>query len=538
VRARPSLAGQLLILQAVVVLLVVLAVAVLSVVQSEASFRRNESRRVLSTAESIAATQVVERGLVNGSGLGIPGEAERTRSFSGASYVIVTDEDGEVVYSPRPEDRGETIVRPGTGQWVGESPRAAEPAVEARVPVLAGAEAAQAENLRVGTTVGYVLVGREYPSGWQRLAAAAPTLGIYVGVASLVGLGGSILLSRRIKRQTLGLEPNEITGLVEHREAMLHGLREGVVGVDTSGRITLVNDEATQLLRFEGTSVGAPVGDLTIPEKVRAVITGAEPAEDLALVVDGRVLVVNQMPVEVRDQEVGWVTTLRDRTELVDLNRQLDLWRGTTDALRSQAHEFSNRMHTVAGLIELGEYADAVQFVARDSQARAGWTDRVTAHVKDPAVAALLVAKGSRATERGVRLDLADHSRLPALGAELSADVLTVVGNLVDNAMEAVAADAGEVEVGLWADGDEVCVQVRDNGCGVPDEAIARIFEQGYSTKDDDAPGTRGWGLALTQVVCRRRGGGITLRREATAYTVFTARLPVPTRSQERSGSR
>jgi two-component system, CitB family, sensor kinase len=524
VRVRPSLAGQLLILQLVVVLLVVLAVAVLTVVQADAAFRRTEGRRVLSTAESIAATQVVENGLVDNSGLGIPGEAERTRSFSTASYVIVTDENGEVVYSPRPEDRGDTVVRPGPGQWVGESPRPTEPAVEARVPVIAASEG---DGPQVGTTVGYVLVGREYPSLWQRLGQAAPALTTYVGVALLVGIGGSILLSRRIKRQTLGLEPGEITGLVEHREAMLHGLREGVVGVDSGGRVTLVNDEAVHLLPLGAAPVGARVANLDLPEKITAVISGAEPASDLAVVVDGRVLVVNQMPVEVRGQKAGSVTTLRDRTELVDLNRQLDLWRGTTDALRSQAHEFSNRMHTVAGLIELGEYADAAQFVASDSRARAGWTDQVTAHVQDAAVAALLVAKGSRASERGVHLDLTPDSRLPSLDEALSADVLTVVGNLVDNAVEAVSTETGEVGVSLRVDGDVVEVQVRDNGCGISDQAAGQVFEQGYSTKGAGDPGARGWGLALSRVVCRRRGGDITLHRAAESSTVFTARVPL-----------
>lgn len=529
-RLRPSLAGQLLILQAVVVLLVVLAVAALIVEQTEASFRRSEGRRVLATAESMAATEVIENGLVKGSGLGIPGEAERTRSFSSTSYVIVTDEDGKVVYSPRPEDRGETVTRPGTGQWVGESPEPSTPAVEARVPVVA---ASATQDVRVGETVGYVVVGREYPTLTERLEMAAPSLATYVGVASLVGLGGSLLLSRRIKRQTLGLEPNEITGLVEHREAMLHGLREGVVGVDTNGRVTLVNDEAMHLLRIPGTPVGQAVAELPIADQVRLAVSGEEPAEDRVVVVDGRVLVVNQMPVEVRGQKVGWVTTLRDRTELMDLNHQLDMWRGTTDALRSQAHEFSNRMHTVAGLIELGEYADAAQFVASDTRARAGWTDRVTTHVKDAAVAALLVAKGSRAAERGVRLDLTDDSWLPPLEDGLSADLLTVLGNLVDNAMEAVPSGGGEVTVDVRMDSDAVVVEVRDNGQGVPDDVAERVFEQGYSTKGADTPGARGWGLALTKVVCRRRGGDVTLRRGE--HTVFTARLPGDRETHARS---
>ena len=139
------------------------------------------------------------------------------------------------------------------------------------------------------------------------------------------------------------------------------------------------------------------------------------------------------------------MTTVRDRTELVDLNRQLDVWRSTTDTLRSQAHEFSNRLHTIAGLIELEEYDEVASFVTTQARASESWVDRVVDRVEDAAVAALLVAKGSRATELGVSLDLDEGSRLPTLPDDVSADILTVLGNLADNAMEAVAPTRGTV---------------------------------------------------------------------------------------------
>lgn len=521
VRNRPSLAGQLLILQVVVVLLVLLAVTVLIVTQTQASFRRDESRQVLSTAETAASTQVIVKGLASGSDAGVAGAAERARSLSGASYVIVTDVRGRVLYSPRPTDRDERLTRPGTGQWVGEAPGNAPAAVEARVPVIA---ASPAPGVQVGQTIGFVLVGREYPPLMQVLAVAAPSLITYVGVASLVGIGGSLLLSRRIKRQTLGLEPAEIAGLVEHREAMLHGLREGVVGVDVSGHVTLLNDEATRLLGLDREVVGEPVTQVGIPEPIRSVLTGDEPADDVALLAEGRALVVNQMPVHVRGQRVGFVTTLRDRTELVGLSHQVDVWRGTTEALRAQAHEFSNRMHTVAGLLELEEYAEAAQFLAADSRARAGWTDRVTDHIHDAPVAALLVAKGSRAAERRVTLDLTADSRLSSLDDELSADVLTVLGNLVDNAMDAVTPGSGDVEIDLRGDATEVLLTVRDNGPGVPVTVVDKVFQKGYSTKESSSPQARGWGLALSRLVCRRRGGDLVLA--GGARTTFSARLP------------
>lgn len=533
---RLSLAGQLLGLQAVIVLLVVLGVTPVMLVQDDVAFRRTESRRVLATAETVAGTRVLQAGLASGTNAGIAGEAERSRASSGSSYVLVTDAEGTVLYSSDPAETGRVVTRPGTGRsWVGVVDDRGGRAVEARAPVQANRSA---DGLLVGDVVGYVIVGREYPSSWERLGATAPTLVIYVLVASLVGLGGSLLLSRRIKRQTLGLEPNEITGLVEHREAMLHGLREGVVGVDTNGRVTLVNDEAVRLLELPLDPVGVPVSELPVAEALAEVLSGRAGANDLAVASGGRVLVLNQMPVVKQGNRIGWVTTVRDRTELVDLNRQLDVWRGTTDTLRSQAHEFSNRMHTIAGLIELGEFDEVASFVATQSRARAGWVDRVLARVDDRAVAALLVAKGSRAGELGVGFDLADDTRLPGVEGDLSADILTVLGNLVDNAMDAVAATSGSVEVRLLVVDDTVEVRVTDDGPGVPDDVASRVFDQGFSTKPTSDPGGRGWGLALSRVICEQRDGAVHVTRSDDGRTVFTAALPRSTAAPEPEGAK
>ena len=191
-RRRLSLAGQLLGLQAVIVLLVVLGVTPVTLVQNDVAFRRTESRRVLATAETIAGTQVLEAGLTSGTNQGVAGEAERSRANSGSSYVVVTDSDGKVLYSSNPGDIGTVVTRPGQGQsWVGVVDGDGGRAVEARVPVQA---VATGRGLRIGDVVGYVLVGRDYPTTWQRLGATAPTLVIYVIVGSIVGLGGVLLL--------------------------------------------------------------------------------------------------------------------------------------------------------------------------------------------------------------------------------------------------------------------------------------------------------------------------------------------------------
>jgi two-component system CitB family sensor kinase len=223
---------------------------------------------------------------------------------------------------------------------------------------------------------------------------------------------------------------------------------------------------------------------------------------------------------------------LRDRTELAALEHRLDASRHVTDTLRAQAHEFTNRLHTIAGLTELGEYDEVRRFVAGVVAESDSWRREVTSCVGDAATAALLVAKASLGAERGVELRLAAGSRLAAVDPErdpaLSADLVTVLGNLVDNALDAVAAvpDGRHwVEIGLVGRADAVEVRVRDSGPGVASELVDEVFRHGFTTKAEQA-GARGLGLALARQVCLRRGGSIAVRDGPGAE--FTARLPVP----------
>jgi two-component system, CitB family, sensor kinase len=523
VSRRLSLAGQFLLFQLAIVFVVVLAVAAASMVQSDLSFTRAEGRRMLAVAETVADTPAVVAGLSDGSlSGGIPGAAENVRSQSGASYVIVTDRVGTVVWSPYPQDVNDPLRRLQTQHrpsWVGEATHNAAQVVEARVPVLAD----EGLGVPVGRVLGYAVVGQETPSVAERLRQAAPALLIYVGIAGILGVFGSFLLSRRVKRQTLGLEPDEITRLVEHREAVLHGLKEAVVGVDRNGLVTLLNDEACRLLGLRTDAVGRRLDDLPLPPLLTEVLGGHSPGRERVVPAAGRVLVLNRMPLQIRGRAVGWVTTLRDRTDLVNLQHELDASRGVTDALRAQAHEFTNRLHTIAGLVELQEYDEVVRYVELASRSHHGLVSDVTSRIEDPAVAALLVAKASRAGELSVELTLNPESLLGRVDQPLSADLVTVVGNLVDNALDALGRRGGEVAVSIRADEDAVLVRVKDSGPGVDPELAQRLFVQGFSTKTDgDEP--HGWGLALTRLVCERRGGDVAVFNDGGA--VFEARLP------------
>jgi sensor histidine kinase regulating citrate/malate metabolism len=527
VSRRLSLAGQLLALQVVIICVVLVGVAAVTVAQSTQRAAEHESRRAEEVAENLAASRAVRATLEvehqrpsDSAVRYFRAQAESARKNSGSQSVVIGTADGTVLASADPTelgarlDMGESTVLEGRG-WSGVHERPSGRVAVAMAPILSD----------TGRTVGFAAVRREQPSAIDGLRDAAPNLLTYLGVASLIGIVGSLLVARRVKRQTLGLEPPEIAGLVEHRGAMLHGIREGVVGLDTRGRVTLVNDEAIRLLRIPGDAVGRTLDGLGVRPEVVEVLLSDEVVHDRAVGSHGRVLVVNRLPISSHGRPIGSVTTLRDRTELLELRRELELTRHVTDTLRAQAHEFDNRLHTIAGLIELGEADEAVRFVHRVTSSRSEFSAAVTSAVRDPSVAALLIAKASQAAELGVDLQIAPDSSLPALPAELSGDVTTVVGNLVDNALDAAAsAPQRWVEVSLGLVDSEVDVVVRDSGPGVPPGMEKEVFRRGVSTKETGV-GERGIGLSLVHLLCTRRGGDVTA--SADGGSVFTARLPV-----------
>jgi two-component system CitB family sensor kinase len=522
-----SLAGQLLVLQLVIVLVVLVAVAAVSVAQAQASFREVQGRRVIAAAEGSAAHPTVRRHLLDpAQRVPLAAIVDGYRDQADASYAVVAGSDRRILAATDPSQVGRLLDLHGSDvlggrAWEAVVTEGGVGSVLAHAPVMADETATDGS----ATVIGVVAVGANTPGLWQSLEGAVPNLLTYLGVASLLGVAGSLLLARRVKRQTLGLEPRAITRLAEHRDTMLHGIKEGVVGLDPQHRVTLVNDEAARLLDLPADSVGRTLADLGIDRRLHEVLSGETQGQDQIVLLGERVLILNRVPVSSRGRAIGSVTTLRDRTELVSLQRELDVTHTTTDTLRAQAHEFSNQLHTISGLIELEEYHEVVRYVGRLTRSQARLNDKVTSHIEDPSVAALLIAKASQAGERGIELRISDGTRLGRVDELLSADLTTVVGNLVDNALDAIGfAPDGWVAVEIAQEDGHVRVMVRDSGPGVAPELAEEVFEHGFTTKAA-ADGQRGIGLALIRMVCARRGGRVSVRNDDGA--VFTAELPL-----------
>ncbi len=444
-------------------------------------------------------------------------ETERIRKATGAEYVVVLDVRG-VRWSHTDPERIGGLVSTDPGEAL-----AGHDVMEIDEGTL-GRSARGKVPLRDddGEIVGAVSVGIAYDSVRARLIHAIPGLFAYAGGALAVGALAAWLISRRVQRQTRDLAFSDIAALLAEREAMLHGIREGVVALDRTGRIRLLNDEAQRLLGIGEEAVGHSP-DLALGEgRTADVLAGRVTGTDLLTVRGRRVLVANRMPTD----DGGAVATLRDRTELDRLGRELDSTRGLIDALRAQDHEHANRMHTLLGLLELEMYDDAVEFVGEVVGDHRATSEQVTEKIRDPLLAALLVGKATVAAERGVALWVSDGTRLPDRLID-PRGLVTVVGNLVDNALDAVAGTPqARVEVELRAEGRTAVLVVRDTGPGIPPEHRELIFTEGWSTKEAPAHRERGIGLPLVRRLAERQGGSAEVGGASGGGAEFTVVLP------------
>ncbi|WP_229737332.1 sensor histidine kinase [Isoptericola cucumis] len=535
-RWRLTLGGQVLVLQLAVLLVVVAAAAVVFLGQVDAAFRDDRADRLEVAAEGLAGIPAVQESLAaevpDRRALGF--YLQTRAAYVDATNAYLTDLDGRILVATDPTRAGEHLTLPAgatTRAGSGDVEDVGGRAIAAWVPVYGSAGQGPDAAPR---PVAVAVLADPYPPLRERLSRAGGDVLVVVGIGLAVAAAGSWLLSRLVKRRTRGLEPAQIAALADHREGVLRSIREGVVVVGDDGRVSLMSDSARELLGLAGVPAdpaGRRLDDLGLDPAVHDLLRGTDEVRDAVLVSGATVLVLNRRRVLHDGRPAGTVTTLRDRTELLALQSELHARESVTETLRAQTHEFSNQLHTVSGLLELGEYEEVGRFVDRLTRRRADVSEDVTARVADPAVAALLIAKATLADERHVALAVAPGSALPRLDPDLSADVGTVLGNLVDNAVDAAAAGGDRrpprVEVRLTTEADgAVVVEVADSGPGVPPEQSDTIFRRGWSTKPAGAAG-RGVGLALVHVLAQRRGGEVTVHNDpAVGGAVFIARLP------------
>lgn len=500
-------------------------------------------QRALAIARTVAAEPAVRAGVQRYSaaatpiGPGLESElaagdlfriAEDTRVHTGALYVVITDDAGIRLAHPDIDRLGERVSTDPSAALAG-----AEVVIQERGTLGESVRAKVPVQRPDGTAVvGEVSVGISTTAVRAQLLSDLRRAGLFVVAALLAGVLGSLLLARRWHGLTLGLEPAELAELVREQAAVLHGIGEGVVAVDIGWRTTVVNDEARRLLGIDGAS-GREVDEIGLTPRVLEVFRAAD-GRPVPAAVGDRLVVVTARTVSRDGRALGAVLSVRDRTDVESLTRQLDAVRSMSTVLRAQRHEFANRLHLLSGLLHTGRPGEAAQYI--DELLGSGPLGAALPGmdaIRDPYLQAFLAAKAAHARESGVQLRLGPNTWVDA-NLAVPVDVTTVLGNLLDNGIEAARAGAPpkRVEVELVQEDSTLHITVADSGDGVPVELVDSVFAEGVSTRPDNGvPGGRGVGLALTRQVARALGGDAVLAHPGDGDSVlrgaeFIARLP------------
>lgn len=515
-----SVASHALTVLGIVAVLVVGASVALAFWQASRQVEAAAADQVTDVALTVAASEEVRAALASGGSTAeLTASVERTRSATGTDFVVVMTTDDVRFTHPNPALVG------GVFAGTTDAPRAGGIVVEQYTGSLGPSTRAVVPVREGDAVVGLVSVGIVREKVTRALLAMWPQILLPGVLAAALAGGGAWLVARQVRRETLGMNAQEVRRLRDHHDALLHAVREGLIITDPAGRVQVVNDEASRLLGVPADAVGRPVGELGLAPDLAELLTGAAQQVDVPYATGERLLLVSSDAVRRGDRRVATLTTLRDRTELESLTGRLSATQGLADALHARSHEAANRLHTVVTLIELGRAEEAVSFATGHLSGERRADEQILAAFEPPAVAALLLGKTAQAAERGVRLRLDPDAHLPRGASEPA--LVTILGNLIDNALDATAGlpDAA-VTVDAQASGGRLLLTVSDNGPGVPAANAARVFERGFTTKDAAGPEGRGIGLTLTAQVVAALGGSIRLSGPPGA--TFEVTLPLP----------
>ncbi|MDR2024304.1 MAG: sensor histidine kinase [Hungatella sp.] len=426
-------------------------------------------------------------------------------------YIIVADNQGMRYSHPNPEmigkafeggdeyrvvHMGETYVSEATGT-LGKSLRAFAPVYDEH-----------------NEEIGFVSVGTLI----ERIEKAKHMAVFYIMLIGFGGLSagsaGAFLLANNIKKMLLGLEPDEIAKLYHEKMGMLDAIHEGLVAIDREGRITLMNDSALQILGFDKDEmkhqvIGRNIEEIIPNTRMTNILSTKKAEFDDEQRLHDTLIVTNRIPIMNRGQVIGVIASFRDKTEVTKLAEELTGVKKLAWSLRAQNHEFMNKLHTIAGLIQLEEYEEALQFISDVARIRTEMSHILTDHINDSAVSALLLSKYNKAEECRIKLTIDESSRLNKLPCGMnSQDLGSVIGNLIENSLDEVKNDGtGRIYIRIAEEKQLLTIRVKDNGNGIIPQLREKIFDQGFSTKE----GQRGWGLSIVKKIVEECGGAIHL---------------------------
>jgi two-component system CitB family sensor kinase len=471
--------------------------------------------QALQLSRVVSALPQVRQGLLDRDVDQIQPLAESIRRETDARFIVVGDLEGIRFSHPIADRIGKKRVG-GDNQraieqkesYVSKAVGSLGPSMRGKSPILDG------QGAVIGvTSVGYMLdsVGKTI-SGYQKSVILIVIASLFISV--LVGM----TISGHFKRVLFGLEPEEIARLFEERNATLETVREGIISIDRGGIITTFNKTAVETLKLpKGESLtGRDIRQVLPDSDIWTALETGEAEHDKEVWLNGQSLIVNRLPVRVQGQTTGVVSSFRPKGELELLTRQLSHIEQYAETLRSQSHEYANKLHTIAGLIQIDAKDQALELIGQESKGVQELVHLLVEAVPDPIVAGCILGKFNRARELGLELVVDSESHMADIPEQLPRDrLVTLLGNLLDNAFEATrlqlkqnSGGKSTIRLTMSDYGNDLIFEIDDSGEGIPVGEQQRIFEKGVSTKMEDG---HGYGLFLVSTILKELHGQISL---------------------------
>ena len=514
---------KLTLLVCTVVLISLSVTAYLIGSKAVANSRSSQEDKVMDIATTLSYTKLIKDGLTG------DGPVEAIQSFTNevqrntnVQYIVVLNKDHIRQSHPVEERIGEYFVGGDEDlAFKGESYTSLAQgtlgdSLRAFVPIYA-------ENELVGVVSVGILSENIQAAVFQSLRTSY--IGISIGL--LIGVIGAFLLARQVKRTLYGLEPEEIAKRLGERDAMLESVKEGIIAINDKAEIVIANQAASQLFQQAGLiekPIGKKVDDYLPNLLLKQVLATGEPAFNQEQKLNGIDIVVNRVPVILNGEIVGALATFRDKTELTSLVEQLSGAKAFAETLRTQTHEFMNRLHVITAMVHTKSYDELMEYTTYLSDAYQKEVGVVSRIIKDPVISGYLVNKLSKAREFGIHVELTGENPLPRLNKIEHMDkIITIIGNLFDNATEAVRdQENGQIEITVNYRDKHLCYDIRDNGPGISAAYFEEISRIGLSTKGEG----RGYGLYLVNKALTELGGKLQISSEKGTGTQFQVKIP------------
>lgn len=491
----------------------------------ENNLKQETGEKALSVAQTISLLPEIKQAFrTDQPSVMIQPIAERIRRQIDAEFIVIGDENETRLSHPNPDLIGKKMVGGDNAEvWDGksiitESTGTLGPSIRGKSPIIA--------NEKV---IGVVSVGYLQDDIEKEVSSIQRKIVLIISFILIGGLLVAFFISFNIKKAILGLEPKEIAWMFQEKHAILESIHEGIIAIDVHGKITVVNETAHKILHIPKDVMlrGQKIEEVLTHTHLLDVVARAE--YDQEFMIDGEVFLASRIPIlNGQGEIIGAVASLRNKSELSNLLQELSHVKAYAEGLRAQTHEYSNRLYTLLGLIQLGSYKEAMDFISTEVDVTQGIIHFLMKEVPDPIIAGFILGKVSLASELKIDFTIDRESSFKDIPSEIDRDLLvTIIGNLINNAFEAVRENEREEKrVSLFFTdlGKELIIEVEDNGKGMSPDVAELIFRKGFTTKSHQT--NSGIGLGLVQEAIDGLGGYITFSTKEGEYTIFTVAIP------------